>query len=221
MWLVPFFQAGWSGRAYSRLPRAVTFQYNAAGLFTRRSNEWWDHHIELQFRDGSRRELAERSVFAMGAFGYRTRLDRILNEGYRRAKREKLLDHLGGFIANAVSARDSVPLASGGAIIASEDIVAIRIVRAVWKVGDPRLAQPEGHWNPPPVHELPASQRRVLGAWRLQDGAAVRLESPSPGAPGEQKPGSVTRRPIVLPGSASENSPPDSLPPAPRGDKAP
>ena len=208
--------AGWSGRAYSSLPRAVTFQYNAAGLFTRRSNQWWDHHVELQLRDDQRVELAERSVFPMGAFGYRTRLDRILNESSRRPVADTILDHLAVHIAKEIATGNARLRGDSGEEgdsvhdVASDQVVAIRIVRSVWKVGEPELTNPAGAWQPAPVHDLPRSRRRVLGIWRLIGDKAVRVETEpesTASTPAEPSESGVSRRQIVLPGSTTTGSP--------------
>jgi hypothetical protein len=83
LWLLPFFWSGWTKRTVPLLPKSMSFQYSAAALFTNRSTRWWDHHLEVQAADDTRHELAERAVFPMGAFGFRTRYDRILNESNR------------------------------------------------------------------------------------------------------------------------------------------
>lgn len=153
VWLVPFFYTGWTGRSLSFLPKSVTFQHSAAGLFTKRSTLWWDHHLEGQKADGSREEIPERQVFPMGAFGFRTRYDRILIESGRSP------------LAGAVRLRlaEHVRRKTGGGKC---PYTAIRLVRTLWTVGAPDMIYPIGEWSPPPVTEITAPQaRQLLGTY--------------------------------------------------------
>lgn len=193
LWLWPFFLAGWKGRAYPALPGTVTFQYSAAGFFTKRAERWWDHHVELRLADGGWVEMDERSVFPMGAFGHRTRLDRILNETHRSPLDGRIRARIAGHIAGklALGTVDGIDPGS---------VAEIRLVRSVWPVGEPGMARPAGRWSPPPSTTLPRERRWVLGTWRCAGGRAVpaagvrrsRTEAPPPRD-------SPARRRIVLP----------------------
>src|SRR5262245_53374924 len=97
--LIPFFVAGWTGRTSKLLPKGVTFQHNAAGLFTQKSTVWWDHHLEGIAGNGTRFEIAERDFFPMGAFGYRSRYDRILIESNRLSQVKELRFRLAEYVA--------------------------------------------------------------------------------------------------------------------------
>lgn len=177
LWLWPFFWSGWRGQPYSFLPKGVTHQYNAAGLFTKRTNVWWDHHLEIEFLDGTRQELDKRSFFPMGAFGYRTRMDRILNDTFRLELREEIHDEIARFVANRIASGEIAGVRGGST-------ARILLVRSLWPVGDPTLAKPDGHWNPPASPTLSPSNRRVLGSWTYDDIAVGRRsgqkERPSP-----------------------------------------
>ena len=122
LWLMPFFWSGWKGLTWSWLPRALSFQHTEAGLFTQRSTRWWDQHLEGQDGKGEWHELAEQEVFPMGAFGYRTRYDRILIETGRsrgvQQIRQRLAEHvvrrLGELEAVGVAAKNPSPNLSPG-----------------------------------------------------------------------------------------------------------
>lgn len=193
LWLWPFFLAGWKGRAYRALPEAVAFQYSAAGFFTKRAERWWDHHVELRLADGSWVEMDERSVFPMGAFGHRTRLDRILNETHRSPLGERVRARIARHIAEklALGAVDGIDPGS---------VAEIRLVRSVWPVGEPGMARPAGRWSPPPSTALPRERRWVLDTWRYAGGRVVPTAGArraQPEAPPAQD--SPARRRIVLP----------------------
>lgn len=177
-WLWPFFQAGWKGEAHRFLPEAVNFQYNAAGLFTRRVGTWWDHHIEVELRDGTRVELPERAVFPMGAFGYRSRLDRILNESNRSRLALEIRNRTAEYVATRIR--------MGETNIAAAEVVKILLVRSKWRVGSAEMANPAGHWNPPASQSLSASSRETLGIWAFhQDSLIPVIALPLQMPPGE------------------------------------
>jgi hypothetical protein len=44
------------------------------------------------------------------------------------------------------------------------------IVKTNWRAGTPLMANPAGHWNPPPVAVVPRSQIVVLHEARLTNG---------------------------------------------------
>ncbi len=157
VWLVPFFMTGWTGRTWSVFSRWWSFQHSAAGLFTRRTPVWWDHHLEAQRADRSRYEVDEREHFPMGAFGYRTRYDRIMNESNNRRCALEVRRR----IAKYVLERERARAANTGATLH------VRLVRSLWKVGSPEMSQPAGAWSPPPVASLGSGQRTLLGGYSL------------------------------------------------------
>jgi hypothetical protein len=184
LWLLPFFHVGWKGRSWSVFPRWWGVQHEAAGLFTQRSTAWWDHHLEFQGSKvhvqegtgvgaapgaelGGAIELAERDFFPMGAFGYRTRLDRILNESQRSPMRDHIRERLAAHVAGLLKAEE------GGAMEAPGG--ELRLVRSLWRVGDPGMAQPAGAWDPPDVTTLDPKQRLVLGGWKVDEDGTVML----------------------------------------------
>lgn len=161
VWLVPFFWSGWKGHAWNWLPRAFSFQHTAAGLFTQRSTRWWDQHLEALDEKGEWHELAEQEVFPMGAFGYRSRYDRLLIESGRSRLATQVRQRLAEHVVHRLAEVDATH---------AEPIQELRLVRSYWTVGDAGLAKPEGRWSPPPIHKITGRDREVLGAYQLKNG---------------------------------------------------
>ncbi len=171
LWLAPFFWSGWKGRTWSWLPSSLTFQHTAAGLFTQRSTRWWEHHLEGTVGQGAQAqqvELDEWKVFPMGAFGYRTRYDRVLIETGRSrhavAIRERLAEHvLQRLQALGETAPDQ-----------------LRLVRSFWAVGSPAMAEPKGLWTTPPVTEIPSNDRHVVAEYQIKEGKLQAMPRKAP-----------------------------------------
>ena len=181
-WLIPFFWVGQNGRSWIVFPQWWSFQHAAAGLFTQRSTVWWDHHLEFQgsslkvqkegssplgVKEGELYEGPERKFFPMGAFGYRTRLDRILNESNRSPQRDAIRERLAAHVANKLKKEAE----ESGEPVVKE----VRLVRSLWRVGDPGMAKPEGAWDPVDVSTLAKKQRLLLGGWRVDADGTVAL----------------------------------------------
>ncbi len=192
VYLVPFFLVGWRGGEWRVFPKWWRFQHSAAGLFTQRSTVWWDHHLEGRFggeelgkgKEESERvgegveALDERGVFTMGAFGYRTRLDRILNESDRSVLKDQIRERLAVHVAGKLNGE-------GG-----RGLEEVKLVRSLWRVGAEEMAKPDGAWNPPDVTKLGDKQRVVLGSYQLaEDGRVVVLAKEKDGAKGESQVG--------------------------------
>lgn len=183
---------GWRGGEWRVFPKWWRFQHSAAGLFTQRSTVWWDHHLEGRFcgevfekgKESSEQAgegveaLDERGVFAMGAFGYRTRLDRILNESNRSVLKEQIRERLAAHVALKLNGE-------GGGRLKE-----VRLVRSLWGVGAEGLAKPDGAWNPPDVTKLGEKQRMVLGSYQVvEDGRVMVWAKGKDGAKGESQVG--------------------------------
>ena len=174
VWLVPFFVVGWTNRPWRLFPDWWGFQHAASGLFAERTAVWWDHHLEGVLADGSCLELPEAELFAQGRLGARTRFDRLLNESNRSRMRGEIRARLAAYVMEKGKGR--VPTSKGDASWQT-----LRWVRALWEVGSPAMASPSGAWNPPPVMELAAEQRVVLGAYQARrDGLVTQVERTVP-----------------------------------------
>jgi hypothetical protein len=165
IFLIPFFIVGWTGRTLKFLPRGLAFEHSAAHLFTGKVSIWWEHHLEGERRDGSRFEIEEREFFPMGASGYRTRLDRILTESNKSRQAVNIRFRLANYVAMRWREKGYDP----------DDLVKLRLVRSLWKVGTPELANPVGHWDPPPITSIGKQQRLVLGEYIVTAGKAEML----------------------------------------------
>lgn len=159
-WLVPFFVSGWTGKTWSWLPRTVSFQHTAAGLFTKRTEFWWDHHIEGERMDGTRFEMPEHLLFPTGAFGFRSKYDRIMNESVRsrmvKRIRLRLAEHIfyrWESLGNDVS-----------------DLKAVRLFRSVWSAGTKDMAEPKGAWSTPQITVISPEQKVLLGGYHCAAG---------------------------------------------------
>lgn len=157
LWLAPFFHAGWKKKTWRFLPHALRHQHSAAALFTREVGSWSDRQLEIQRADGSRYSLDERIHFPTGAFGFRSRYDRIMSHvnGKRIAKRVRRQ------IAAYVLRRERERLGL------ADEPLHLRLVRGRWRTGDPGLAEPDGAWSVPPSTELEAPHRELVGGYSL------------------------------------------------------
>ncbi len=150
-WLLPFFWAGWQGRLPLVLPRRLAFQYSAAGLFTKRMSAWTQMHIQLQRRgDEEWRTIDTAEAAPMGAFGYRQRLDRMLQETNGRRVADSVRQRMTRWIVNK---HQTMHPEAG-------EIGAVRFAQSVWPVSTPGMAHPMGAWVPNP-QQFPADVRFV------------------------------------------------------------
>lgn len=162
-WLAPFFVSGWTGRYWRWLPQDLSFQHTAAGLFTHRTPVWWDHHIEGERLDGTRFELPENVLFPTGAFGYRSKFDRIMNESVRSRIVKQIRLRLAEHVFKRWAELGLEP----------KHLKAVRFVRSTWKAGTHEMANPPGHWNSPPINELPGTHKVLLAGYH-HTGSRVR-----------------------------------------------
>lgn len=218
VWLVPFFWSGWTGRAWSVFPRPVSFQHTAAGLFTRTSTKWWDHHLEGQDYRDKRFEIDETKVFPMGAFGFRTRYDRILNESQRSAFAGKIRQRLAEHVYQKYRTQSKLQKDEG-----QVPLKAIRLIRSVWTVGSPDMKNPPGEWSPPNVVDIKGSNRLILGTYKIDSQKVVEVRTSREGNP--RAPASINgRAPVVtainprqmIPRTRSDGAQPGRISTAPR-----
>jgi len=179
-WVAPFFGSGWTGSAWSILPKAVGFQHTVDETFTKRRSVWWDQHIEGRGMDNTIFAVPESAMFGMGALGFGTRLDRILIETNQSRVSGEVRLRLAEFLFGKLR---SDPGLAGEHGVGKEDgrveppLKSLRIVRTLWKVGDEVLANPAGEWNPPPVTEVKGVNHQVLGTYQIVAGKVVEIWS--------------------------------------------
>jgi len=97
-------------------------------------------------------------ISPQGLAGHRQRIDRVLEECVKRRKRLNLFPRVCEDIARK-------HVETGGSAVTE-----VRIVKTNWRAGSPPMANPAGHWNPPPVARVPTSQIVTLHQARLVDG---------------------------------------------------
>lgn len=94
-WLVPMAVTGVSNRAVPHFPRYLQNLHRCACLFTKRTPTWTTSYLQIEpAGSGTWVELSEDGYFDMPAFGYRTRLDRIVGHsaGVRAGGEARLLE---------------------------------------------------------------------------------------------------------------------------------
>lgn len=157
LWLAPFFQAGWKKKSWPFLPHALRHQHFAAALFTTEPRSWPDWQLEIQRADGTRYTVDEREHFPMGAFGSRTRYDRIMSQVSGRRYASAVRRRLAAYVLWRERERLGV----------RDERLHLRLTRARWQVGHPDLATPSGAWAVPPSTELESPHRVLDGSYSL------------------------------------------------------
>lgn len=200
VWLVPFFWAGWMKRLPFKVYPRLSFQYSAAGLFTQRIETWTQMLIQVQHNgstDWTTLDTAELSP--MGAFGYRQRLDRILQETQGRKVADVVKPRLAAWLAQRY----------GELHPGQGNVTAVRFAQTLWPANSPELAQPAGHWQPNPPLENTTAQFRELAAYTIANGSA-RLILPPARAPAPES------APPATPGRRFRPAAPSPLTPGAR-----
>jgi hypothetical protein len=181
-WLIPLFWMGAAGRGPIRLPPWLALQYGLSGLFTKRVSTWTQILVQVQRGTSSRWETLKMSEFSpLGAFGYRQRLDRLLQDALIKPPAAASVQVR---LASWIAARDAV-LHPG-----APQVSATRIRKLIWRTGSPELTQPGTHWipNPPaiPTHVSIVDSRPRY----LDDDQALRriLQSRASKLPVEESP---------------------------------
>lgn len=194
LWCVPlvFF-----GCRFAQFPSETFHRWNiwdCGALFTRAAEVWGD--LAVQVRADARQSWVQvdlETISPQGLAGYRQRIDRVMEEVYKRRKRLDLFPRLCADIAAKHEA------AGGGRV------TEMQILKTNWRAGTPPMAQPAGHWNPPPVNEVPKAQRVLLHQARLVEGVwrETKLDpaaNPPPVAAGRVKPPARPNRQVrILP----------------------
>ncbi len=150
-WLLPFFYAGLMGGVPFVVPARLANQYNAAGLFTKRMTHWSQMLIQIRFgKEDEWQTIDTADVCPMGAFGYRQRPDRILQETNGREVGHDVRKRMAQWIA--IQFQKTHPEAP--------PVHEVRFAQTVWPVNTPAMAYPPGHWIPNPS-SLPSDVRFI------------------------------------------------------------
>jgi hypothetical protein len=176
IWLIPLYYTGTRHGSVAYLPRRVTFQHAAAALFTDREASW--NQLAFLVRTGSSEEwievdgkLLSRSQLA----GYRNRLDRLVPMARRATIAKDIWRRLGTYVAVRYAAAHPN----------AEPVTEVRLVNTNWPTNLPEMTHPRGHWQIPPIADVPPERLRTLVTVQLRDGAAVAVtedvhRSPAP-----------------------------------------
>jgi hypothetical protein len=143
----------------------LSFQYTAAGLFTKRCQAWPQNHIFVRRVVNTQWiPLNMEALSPMGAFGYRQRLDRVLQETE------------GGKFSESVRRRLAVWIAKRYEKLTPKEsaVVAVRFATSVWPTNSPDMAIPSGHWVRNPS-VLPAAVSFVTVATYAVDVEGAKL----------------------------------------------
>ena len=99
----------------------------------------------------------------MGAFGYRQRLDRILQETTGRGPvADALQQRLALWVAKVYDAQHPE----------QAKVMGVRFGQTVWAAGSPELANPAGHWVPDPPSGRPLMPFTPFAAYSVNQGLA-------------------------------------------------
>ncbi|MEZ0273985.1 MAG: hypothetical protein ACAH88_03705, partial [Roseimicrobium sp.] len=165
LWLVPCFLAGSLGRLPVKVPPWLSLQYTAGGLFfTSRTDKWAQTQVQVHRRGTSNWQTIDTAQFSpMGTFGYRQRLDRVLQETNGKPAADGARQRLAEWIAR----RDEQVYPD------SPGVMAVRFGATVWAANSPELARPSGHWLPDPPTGRPLVPFHPLSAYFLKEGKAL------------------------------------------------
>ena len=151
------------GRLPLRLHPRLSFQYTAAGLFTHRVGPWTQMQIQVQHEGVAPwKTISTAELSPMGAFGYRQRLDRILQETHGRRVGDEVRQRLAGWIAQKYEKQHPE----------QGKVTAVLFGQTVWASNSADLANPSGHWEPLPPAGSQPTRLQVLSAYSIAQGQA-------------------------------------------------
>jgi hypothetical protein len=149
--------------------------WDCAALFTSEAKVWGDISMigRSKNKDNSWVQLDFESLSPQGVAGYRQRVDKIIEDAMRSRRKLDFFPRVCEDIA-----RKAEELGYG-------NIEELRFVRTNWVAGSPAMAQPSGHWNPPPLSEMSPTRQITLYQAKLIDGVwkEVKVTNPSPKGP--------------------------------------
>lgn len=163
-WLIPFYcvgsMLGLPVRIYSRL----AFQYSAAGLFTRRVPFWTQTLIQVQSKGAADWKTIDTSELSpMGAFGFRQRLDRVLQDTIGKNVADVVRQRLAEWVAKEYAKRHPN----------EGEVIGVRMGQTTWASNTPELATPAGEWVRDPVDLKPPTPFRAYASFTITQGKAV------------------------------------------------
>ena len=207
-WLIPFFWSGWTGRQ-PRLPSRLAFQYNAAKLFSGRPSSWTQMLIQVQVAGSTDWvTINTEELSPMGAFGFRQRLDRMLQETQGRPAGDLVRQRMALWIALQMERLTSE----------SARVVGVRFAQLRWAVNVPEMTNPSGAWVPNPGTTVGGPPLMVTSTFRITDAAPRTAERVDERPPPPLAQPQVFRRSsptTSAPRSSTTTRPPPSSPRTP------
>lgn len=151
IWLGPITWVGFSKKPVPRAGLLFNEFYRVACLFTKRVPAWAEWYFQVRPAGELDWITVDQSVYAtMRPFGHHSRLHLMLGGTERDPKGADIRKEMAKFVTQKYEA------ATG------KEVMAIRICKVIFKVGDPRLAQPEGKWIRPKFSELNSNDQAVM-----------------------------------------------------------
>jgi hypothetical protein len=143
-WLLPVAYRGLFAKSPPGWPYRLDHLINISCLFTDRMHLWPLDYVEVQSSEnGPWQQLPLDEYFTMQPFGYRTRMNEMLN---RRLGMPSVLELTAWFRKRHAELHPEAP-----------QIRSIRLVSAFYQVG----GKPTGRWTEPPLQSIPESMRFV------------------------------------------------------------
>ncbi len=151
IWLIPITFVGIAKKPIPPAGLLLNEFYRVACLFTERVPAWAEWYFQVKPIGSLDWKTVDQSVYAkMRPFGYHSRLHLMLGGTERDPNGARIRKEISKYVTKKYEA------ATG------EDVMAIRLCKVFFKVGDPRLARPEGKWIRPQFHELDSSDQAVM-----------------------------------------------------------
>ena len=153
IWLIPILYVGSFKKDVPHMGLYLNDQYRCACLFTKSMTSWSTYYYQVR-REGESHwiDVSQWDYGKLKPFGYRTRIQRILGKTYT-PRGKKARRAVAEFIQQRYAELNPD----------APRVVAVQFVRVMYPVGDPVIAQPQGHWTMPPLSTIPSSRQSVVG----------------------------------------------------------
>ncbi|MCB1227573.1 MAG: hypothetical protein KDK99_17270 [Verrucomicrobiales bacterium] len=167
-WLVPVFALTLTPWKQVPLPSRWKHQFSVAALFTRRSPSWSQPKVlvRTETQPEGWREVPPSWLSESSLAGYRTRADWIVVLAARPSLGDAMWKRWGAFVAGRVEEQDT----DWG------KVTAVRVVNTVWPTSDAGMRRPAGHWELPPLRQIPPQRVMEMAQMEVREGEVVSVE---------------------------------------------
>lgn len=161
-WLIPTLYCGITNYRYKSLPNEMNIFYRLAGLFTRRTQSWYQHYIQVSLEgvDGKWITVDMLDYDKMSIYGYSNRIERMIGlsagNGKRgEAMRQRIADYIGKRHARIFPG--------------SSPVSYVRFILARWQVGETEyMKRPPGRWvRMMPLELVPNDRKMIMSSHKL------------------------------------------------------